>query len=416
MSTTTTARAAGFGDLFELLKAQRAQRHDIVVPAPFIRADGASGTLTVEGDEPARELAGMSETGEPVYDDTPYRYSVTDVAEETISGKLGIPRAYLRRMRVEHPELWETNVNGWLTHESNGSAKFLLRTLRDRDGAEGVVRALLSNGYRAIENLDVLVAAFDGIREAGVNVTVGRCDLTDRKMYVNVHSPDVAVDAARLLEGYRGPWHQEALSAHRLLTPEQMAAEKAEKGAHHMYAPGTEPIVFGGLELSNSDIGMGSFTLRGKLLVQRCTNGLTIDAGKLRKVHIGQRLDEGAIDWSTKTNEAMLELIKQQTRDAVRTFLSPDWVAAQVADMEERAGVAILTPDQTIKQVTKALSYSDSVAESVLSHFIAGGQLTAGGVMQAVTSVAQTVPDGDDAAAMEADALRALDLAVQYAA
>ena len=46
-----------------------------------------------------------------------------------------------------------------------------------------------------------------------------------------------------------------------------------------------------------------------------------------------------------------------------------------------------------------------------LSHFICGGDVTAGGVMHAVTSVAQTLPDADAAHEMESAALRALDIA-----
>jgi hypothetical protein len=53
------------------------------------------------------------------------------------------------------------------------------------------------------------------------------------------------------------------------------------------------------------------------------------------------------------------------------------------------------------------------MADAILAHFIRGGQLTAGGVMQAVTSVAQTLDDGDTAHDLEAQALRAMDLAAQ---
>jgi len=46
-----------------------------------------------------------------------------------------------------------------------------------------------------------------------------------------------------------------------------------------------------------------------------------------------------------------------------------------------------------------------------LEHFIRGGDLTAGGVMHAVTSAAQIQDDADTAHEMESSALRALDLA-----
>jgi hypothetical protein len=46
-----------------------------------------------------------------------------------------------------------------------------------------------------------------------------------------------------------------------------------------------------------------------------------------------------------------------------------------------------------------------------LGHFIRSGDVTAGGVMHAITSVAQTLPDADAAHEMESAALRALELA-----
>jgi hypothetical protein len=46
-----------------------------------------------------------------------------------------------------------------------------------------------------------------------------------------------------------------------------------------------------------------------------------------------------------------------------------------------------------------------------LTHFIRGGDLTAGGVMHAVTSTAHTLADADAAHEMEAQALPALELA-----
>lgn len=417
VSIATTARNADLPTIVDVLRGQRALRHDLVVPAPFIRA--VEGRLTVEGDSP---VTLMDEDG--VTEVSP-AYAVTEVAEEGIAEKLGIPRAYLRRMRAEHPSLWDENVNGWLQHESRSGAKYLLRTLRDEATGSGVARALLTNGYKPMESLDVLVAAMEGMREAGAQIQVDRADLTDRRLYVTMHSPEVAAMAPGLLDGYRGPWHQAALADARIPRAGQAQADDPQGVGRWLevarregqgYEPGTEPVVFGGFELSNSDTGCGAFTLSPKLMVKVCKNGLTLDIGRVRRVHLGARLEEGAIDWSNRTQEAALALIKEQTRDAVRRFLDPDFVREAVSMLEEKAGVPISNPAEAIKHVTKALTYTDERADDVLAHFIAGGQLTAGGIMQAVTSVAQTVADGDEAARMEADAVRALDLAAAFAA
>jgi hypothetical protein len=56
-------------------------------------------------------------------------------------------------------------------------------------GATGVARARLSDGYKVIDHLDVLIAALDGIRQARhpVEVEVGR--LIDRRMSRSAATP-----------------------------------------------------------------------------------------------------------------------------------------------------------------------------------------------------------------------------------
>ena len=91
------------------------------------------------------------------------------------------------------------------------------------------------------------------------------------------------------------------------------------------------------------------------------------------------------------------------------TFLSPDYLIAKITEMETKAGMPVSHPGDTVRQVAKAVKFSDEMADQILAHFVRGGQLTAGGVMQAVTSVSQTLADA--ANDMEAAALRVLDVA-----
>src|SRR6266704_2093509 len=99
----------------------------------------------------------------------------TAAADEGISAKLGINLAYLRRLREDRPDLWDANVNGWL-HGNDlagyppDGRTFLVRLFQaDGDGL-GVARAILSDSYKVIDNLDALMAPLDGIRQAGVDV------------------------------------------------------------------------------------------------------------------------------------------------------------------------------------------------------------------------------------------------------
>lgn len=416
----TTARATDLMTLNSMLRTQRTQRHDVVQPAAHFRAQD-DGTISVLGDQPFLTLDGVRTA----------RYRAGEVLSDGISSRLGIPRKYLRKMAEKTPDLWARNVNAWLQHEDNAGTSFLLRTLRDEETGEAFGRALLSDTFdRSMENLDVLVAAMQGVRESGHAVEVDRCDLSERHMFVTLHAPDIDVEAAGLLAGYRSPFEQEDIArSRRVINQAQADAFKrdgdpdgtaAGEGTHRgFYDEGTEPIVFGGIEIRNSDVGCGAFDVSPKLRFLRCTNGMTVPASmvteSLRKIHRGSRHDSGVVRDSKETVLARLGVIKRETIDAVQHFLSVEFVAGIIAELEEKATTRLKKPEETIKVVTKDLAYSDDIAADLFAHFIAGGQPTAGGVMHAMTSVAQTVADPERAAHMEAHAIQALELAVANA-
>lgn len=100
-----------------------------------------------------------------------------------------------------------------------------------------------------------------------------------------------------------------------------------------------------------------------------------------------------------------------QTRDAVQTFLDVDYVRGAVERLTEKATKPLDRPADAVKIVAKQLAFTAERTEAVLDHFIRGGQTTAGGIMQAITSVAQTIDDADAAHEFEAAGVRALDLA-----
>ncbi|MHA6783087.1 hypothetical protein ACVGOW_19125 [Pseudonocardia saturnea] len=61
-------------------------------------------------------------------------------------------------------------------------------------------------GDPAVDDLDVLLAVLEGIRTAGVEVDIARCDLTEGRVYVKVRAPQIAEYAPELLADYRSPF------------------------------------------------------------------------------------------------------------------------------------------------------------------------------------------------------------------
>jgi hypothetical protein len=92
-----TARNASVEDLVALLRGQQARKVDVVAPAPAIRAE--DGLLVLDGTEPILGTDGVTMTAG--------RYRPTDVCDTGIADKLGIPAAYLKKMRGSRPGLFD---------------------------------------------------------------------------------------------------------------------------------------------------------------------------------------------------------------------------------------------------------------------------------------------------------------------
>uniref|UniRef100_UPI0021C020C8 DUF932 domain-containing protein n=1 Tax=Frankia gtarii TaxID=2950102 RepID=UPI0021C020C8 len=287
-------RNTGLDDLVALLRDEHPRKLDIVAPTSALTVRG--GDLILAGTEPVLGPDGV--------DLTDGRYTPTTVADEGLATKLDIPLAYLRRTREQNLTLFDANVNAWLHHPTNHGRSFLVRTLRGRDGGLGVARAVLSDHYRPVDHLDVLLAALDGVRQAGEPVEVDGCDLTDRRMYIRVRSNIVRALAPALLAGYTSPF-------------------TGQRGADN-------PTVWAGFEITNSETGCGAFTITPRLVVEVCRNGMTITQDAIRAVHLGGRLDDGVIQWSADTQRRATELVTAKARDAVAAFLDPDYVQRAV--------------------------------------------------------------------------------------
>lgn len=394
-ATPTTVRNAELSDLVTMLKTQGDVKVDVVTDFTNLRSENA--ILKVKGLR--------------VFGDADVR--PTAIMDGHIADRLGIPVKYVRRMRIERPDLYDVNFNGWV-HAVSPTAelfapdakpdqrKVLLRTFLGIEG-EGIGRALLSDTYAPIDNLDVLMAALSGAQASGTNCEVVSANLSETRMTVRLACPEISALAPTLLENYRSPtsgWNLDTLS--RNYSPEHLGWD-ASKGE-------LPPVTFAGFEVSNSETGGSAFTITPVITVLACKNGIKINAMQVRKIHLGSKLEEGVIKYSDDTRRKNIELIAAETRDTVATFVSEEFLTAQVAQIEAKAGKPVDDAAKTIEFVAKELVFTDEEQAGILNHFIRGGQMTAGGVLNAVTSFAQTVESPDAAFELESKALKTLDL------
>lgn len=412
MTIQTQARNATLEDLVPMLMRQQSLKHDAIVPATAITSVG--GLLHVQG---------MSVT-EPALVLRP-----TAIMDGQIAEKLGIPVRYLRALRETRPDLYDANVNGWLhgfIPEPVADAplgierlaatvdgvvapdkrRFLVRTFTEAGEVEGIGRALLGDKFKVIDNLDVLMAALEGIRESGVEATVTTANVTETRMQVRFSAPGIAVNAPELMRNYNPqvPGWGDMERLRRVAESEGLK-----------YEPGREPVIFAGFDVTNGETGGTAFNLTPVLDMEVCGNKLRLNVLAQRQVHLGARQAEGVIDWSATTREAELTLIKSQTVDAVRAFLNIEFLAGEVAKLEAKAGKPIEgAVTEAVEFVSNKLKWTEEQQAGILDHFIKGGQFTAGGILNAVTSYAQTVESADEAFDLENSAIEALEVA--YAA
>ncbi|KZM75852.1 hypothetical protein [Nocardia terpenica] len=408
MSVPTAVRNAALDDMVALLQTQQAAKLDVVAPVTALTC--RDGFIELAGADPVIDEAGVT----PVDG----RYLPTASADGDLAEKLDISRRYLRHLRdTGRVDLFDVNINGKIHGRVPGSdsrhdpdhRKFLLRTFRGDPGGPGILRAVLSDRFGICDNFDVLTAVLDGINQAGTPVTIRSCDLTDSAMHVKVYSPAVAQLAPALLANYRNPFATPQLAHDRttVTTPPLRRTHAASTPSNPDL-----PVMFAGFRFSNSETGHGAVVLKPELYVQVCGNGLTLPMLAVRDVHLGSRLKAGAVAWSQDTYDKQLAVMTAKTRDTVRHWLSPEFLAEQIARLDTTATTPVTEPDKTITVISKQMRFSDTERTGILSHFIAGGQLNAAGIANAITSFSQTLADPTRADTLDDLAIEAMALAL----
>lgn len=320
-------------NLVATLQEQHAQKADYVIPSQLLVMDG--GRII------SKQVARI--------------YTPNEVFHEGLSDKLQIPLQYYRRMQNDRPELLDLSVNHWLQHQAGKNV--LLRTFEST--GSNIARAFLSDRYQAIDNYDILFAALEAIKSMGVKVEIMNADVTDRRLYLNVTCPEVEIEARKALEGY--------------LTTRS----------------GVGNGVISGFTVTNSEVGCGSFQIRPRAVILKCGNGMISPDDTFSRVHLGGKLEQGAISWSQDTRNKNLELVMSQLRDAIKTFLSPEYLGRMIEKIEKAAELKLDNPVDTVQNVCKELRFTEAQRRSILDHFVQGGDTHASGVAHAITRQAQ---------------------------
>lgn len=288
-----------------------------------------------------------------------------DIAHDQIGEHVGIPAKYYDRMRHEAPELLARNVNHWFGTQDS---KRMVRTL------DGKMRAFLSNGFRPLENFDLVEAAVPVLIEKGMEIV--SCDITERRLYIKAVDKSIQRDIPK-------------------------GGGRMGDGGHTIFDTVSPACV-----ISNSEVGMGSLSIEVGMLTKACTNLAFFKQRSMKKYHVGGRFDLGA--------HGVQELLSDQTKR-----LTDAAVWSQVKDVvancfdalrfeESLVAIKAMTeqkiegdPVKAIETTAKRFSFTDGERSSVLRHLIEGGDLTRYGIFNAVTRTAEDLGDYDRATEFE---------------
>lgn len=315
-------------------------KRDFIVPASRLRLDTVNGSQLHLGLD-QKEYFGLRPT-----------------MHEQLSTRLDIPRAYYEKMRAHQPELLAVNVNTWLQTFSD---RYLLRVL-DNDA-----RALLSDRYRPIDNVDLAEAILPRLND--LNVTIESCEITERRLYIKAVTSQVQADIV----------------------------------------PGD--VVQAGICISNSEVGLGALKIEPLIYRLICKNGAVINDMATRKSHIGRR--HSSLDLNDHHTYA--QYITDATRvaedkafwmkihDVMNALLNGPTFQQIVAQWQLATTRAIVNPDVTtvVERTAKKFALAATEQSSVLEHLMAGRDLSAYGLMNAITRTAHDVESYDRSTDLE---------------
>jgi Domain of unknown function (DUF932) len=279
-------------------------------------------------------------------------YPLRDIAHGQIAEWSGIPAKYYNRMRAEAPELLASNVNRWF----DDGDKRMFRTIG------GNMRAFLSNRYRRIENEEIARAALPILHEAP-GLQIRALEITERRMYIYATDKNVRAEVK------------------------------------------VGDVVEAGVKISNSEIGQGSASVEPVVFRLTCLNGATMKDTRLRATHVGRQVSEGEdlnaifADDTRRVDDNALLL---KMRDVIRWAMSEAALKSSTAKLRQLTTTAIAgDPVQAVEVLSAKIGANEGEKADILSALIKGADLSAWGLVNAVTYQAHKAESFDRAVEFE---------------
>lgn len=323
--------------LYDELDRQREARTDLIANTKNLMVNSTRGTSLIR----------------VATDNDVLSYAVSEVAHRQIAERLNIPYKYYERMRLDYPELLDTNINGWLARTPE---KRMLRTL------DGKLRAFLSARYRRLDNLELVEHVLPVLAEMkGCDIV--SCDVTETHLYLKIINKALKTEVV----------------------------------------PGD--VVQAGFVISNSEIGLGALKVEPLVYRLICKNGMISKDYSHKKYHTGRQVDDtdNAYElYSDATLEADDKAYFLKVQDIVKAAVDETKFALIVDKL--RASMEIPTannPVETVEILGDRYLLNKNERGSILRNFIMGNDLSHYGLVNAVTRASQDIEDYNRATELE---------------
>lgn len=367
---------------YQRVKARHELKHDFVRPASFLRMED-DGVVTIKDAPLAGTLAEAFDLPKHGSVDLPYHGD--GIFHSQLADFLPAP-AFVRPYKYlleNEPDALAEVVNRLVHYK--GDQNRLFRTYRPptEDGARGTLRSMLSSRYGIIDNYPVLLQAMRVVKSLGLDARV-RGSLTKYRMWLKFEFPSHSVEFDEL-DGYSNP-HRTDEVPDFAITPDN-------------------PEIHAGFVLTNSETGNGAFEVRPRPVVQVCINGTTRIDDRIRKKHLGSAMENGIVAWSDEVRQMQKELVEQQVREAVETFVSEDYLEDVLTDFWGGENAKTLDyPEAALTRAANEMEIPEDEEEELLGYFMRGGDNRRSAIPQAVTAYAQHVENPDRRYELEAGA------------
>lgn len=284
-------------------------------------------------------------------------FGTTSLFHRQVASALGIPAKYYDLMQAQKPELLAENVNSWFADKPSS---YMVRSMDY--GAGQVARALLSERYRRIDNMEIATAVLP-LFAGNDQYEVMSCEVTENRLYLKVVN-------------------------HRL----EMEVRKGD-------------IVQAGVMISNSEVGLGAVSIQPLVYRLVCTNGMVVNDMGERRHHVGRQakaVEDSFALYSDETMEAEDKAFLLKLRDTTMAAIDEAHFSQVVGRLQESMAVPITGRVQDVVQLT-AQSYGINTEEQegILKYLIEGGNLSLYGLSNAVTRASQDVVSYDRATTLE---------------